>query len=341
MVRSAGAMNFEFAADTCDANARRAPCAEAPAAQQLPLSDGLQPARPRGFQSSSSNPSVARAAFMREKQVRRAKQARARQAAALAAPGACGIKLTGAGVRGPLSTRDRAMVVRDVCELGASQLEAGAAAGVSQSAVSRLLKRVRAAAESGVGDATDGVALPETPFHNIKRRVGGRKSSEAESLNAAADVLQAFKADPFPLATSPHGRKKRRRRSLPLDGNPCACIILLPAALNNEAREHDHNTTRWPAARKPHRASCGASGGRAAASGQRAQSVQHRERPPDDGQRHRQRRLDGALQRPSQVASTALGVNLAADAQLLAANALTASSTGAPASRAAPAAQTP
>ena len=141
------------------------------------------------------HPQTARAAFLLERKRRRAEQARARQAAAQAKFNPDGVRLIGTGVRGPLSTRERALVVHNVGVRGMSQLEAGAVVGVSQKAVSRLLKRARAAEEGGAEGDAAGAALPATPQRNVKRRSGGRPSLLTPGKTAA--VERAFKGDPF------------------------------------------------------------------------------------------------------------------------------------------------
>ena len=72
---------------------------------------------------------------MLKKREERTDAARQRRDAARARFNPCGVQLTRAGIRGPMSTRERATVLHAVRECGMSQLEAGAAAGVSQQAV--------------------------------------------------------------------------------------------------------------------------------------------------------------------------------------------------------------
>ena len=118
-----------------------------------------------------------------------------RRAAAHAQFNPFGVQLSRAGIRGPMSTRERGLVLHAVRERGVSQLEAGAAAGVSQQAVSRLLKRVRAAESASAGSEVEGAATPEAPVRKVKRLSSGRPSLLTPA--AAADVLQAFKTDPY------------------------------------------------------------------------------------------------------------------------------------------------
>ena len=136
-----------------------------------------------------------RAAYVLKKREQRTDAAKQRRDAARALFNPCGVQLTRAGIRGPMSTRERALVLHGVRELGVSQLEAGAAAGVSQQAVSRLLKRVRAEESTSLGSEDEGAATPEAPVRNVRRRSSGRPSLLTPA--AAADVLQSFKSDPF------------------------------------------------------------------------------------------------------------------------------------------------
>jgi hypothetical protein len=141
------------------------------------------------------HPQKRRVAFLFQRKERRAAQARARRAAALAKHNPDGVVLTDAGIRGPLSTRERALVVHNLSVRGMSQLEAGAAVGVSQAAVSRLMKRARAA-ESGGTEDEDACAEPEAALLRIvKRRSSGRPSRLTAEI--AANVERAFMEDPF------------------------------------------------------------------------------------------------------------------------------------------------
>jgi hypothetical protein len=153
-------------------------------------------ARPRGFQSGSSHPSVQRSLYCAGRKARKQVTTRARKAAALLKSNPVGVQLAGAGKRGPLSQRERALVQHYTLDLGRSQLEAGAAAGVSQQAVSRLLQSARAASGSGADAAGDGAELLVTPPRAAKkRRCGGRPSLLTPAT--AESVKQAYKKDPF------------------------------------------------------------------------------------------------------------------------------------------------
>ena len=180
------------AAQTCP---QRGAQAAAPSGTGRAQSAGLQPVRLPGFQSGKTHPSTRRAAYLLDKKQRRAEQARACRAAALAEFNTTGVQLSGAGVRGPLSTRERGAVLHAMATPGMSQLRAGAAVCVSQQAVSRLLKRVRTAPGSGGDGAADGAEPQVTPVRNVRRRSGGRPPLLTPAV--AADVLAAFKHDPF------------------------------------------------------------------------------------------------------------------------------------------------
>ena len=158
-------------------------------------SAGLQPARLPGFQSGSTHPSTKRAAYVLERKRRRAEQARARRAAAFARVNPIGVQLAGAGIRGPLSPRETATALSAARTPGTSQLDAGAAANVSQPTVSRLLKRARTAAGSSGDGAADGAELLVTPLHGDRRRSNGRPSLLTPA--ATTNVLAAFKHDPY------------------------------------------------------------------------------------------------------------------------------------------------
>jgi transposase len=158
-------------------------------------SSGLQPARQRGFPCGSAHPNAVRAAYKLQNKARRTEAAARRRVAALAKFNPHGVQLTRAGVRGPLSSRERALVLHAVRVRGTSQLEAGAAAGVSQQAVSRLLKRDREAESASPQPGLEGAASPAAVVRNVKRRSSGRPSLLTGA--AAADVLDAFKKDPY------------------------------------------------------------------------------------------------------------------------------------------------
>ena len=118
-------------------------------AQLVPL------ARPRGFQSGSSNPGVQRSAFLAARAARYMETKRLRVAAARAALNPDGVDFTCGGVRRRLSQRERALVLHHTLKLGRTQLEAAAADGVSQQSVSRILQSARAPADSGRLDPPD------------------------------------------------------------------------------------------------------------------------------------------------------------------------------------------
>jgi len=158
-------------------------------------SKGLQAARPRGFQSGPTNPSAVRAAHVAGNKARRTEAARRRTAAARARANPRGLALAGAGVRGPLSTRDRSLVLDAALSSGMSQLEAGALAAVSQPAVSRLLKRTQAALGTEAGTETDPAALTAAAVRNVKKPAGGRPTLLTPPVTAG--VLTAVKKDPF------------------------------------------------------------------------------------------------------------------------------------------------
>ena len=164
-------------------------------ATAFPRLAGLQPTRPRGFQRGAAHPSVLRAAYVSGKTARRTKAARRRAAAARAHFNPGGVQLTEAGIRGPMSTREKALVLDAVGVRGMTQLQAAAAAGVSQQSVSRLLQRVSAAESAAAGAAGAGAALPVTPLRNVKRRSSGRPSLLTTPVGVR--VRQAFRSDPF------------------------------------------------------------------------------------------------------------------------------------------------
>jgi hypothetical protein len=164
-------------------------------ATAFPRLAGLQPARQRGFQRGAAHPSVLRAAYVSGKTARRTKAARRRAAAARAHFNPGSVQLTEAGIRGPMSTREKALVLDVVSVRGTTQLQAAAAAGVSQQSVSRLLQRVSAAESAAAGAAAAGAALPVTPLRNVKRRSSGRPSLLTTPVGVR--VRQAFRSDPF------------------------------------------------------------------------------------------------------------------------------------------------
>ena len=152
----------------------------------------MLPARPRGFQSGETHPRARRRLFLVVRKGRVAEKAHALAAAAFATFNPDGIKLTAAGKRSAMSSRKRALVLHHVEELGHSQLVAGAAAGVSQQAASRLLK----AARGDLGGADDAVAaVPVPALRAIKRRCSGRPSLLTPAM--ADQVKEAVKEDPF------------------------------------------------------------------------------------------------------------------------------------------------
>ena len=115
-------------------------------------------------------------------------------AAARAAAPFCAARDGGAGLRGPLSTREAATALALVQTSGMSQLAAGAAVGVSQSAVSNLLRRKRLAEAAGeAGCAEDERELD--PLRNVKRRTGGRPSGLTDPVKQR--IVEAFEKDPF------------------------------------------------------------------------------------------------------------------------------------------------
>ena len=91
-----------------------------------------------------------------------------------------------------MSKRERERVVHYTRTLGRSQLEAGAAVGVSQQAVSRLLKTV--GHDLGSSNEVDD-ELPEMPQRATKRPFGGCPTLLTPAM--AASVKQATKEDPF------------------------------------------------------------------------------------------------------------------------------------------------
>ena len=155
----------------------------------------MQPARPRGFQPGAANYSAVRAAHAHEKRKLRTDAARRRAAEARARFNPRGVLLTEAGIRGPLSTREKALVLHAVRVRGVTQLQAAAEAGVSQQAVSRLLKRVSDAQDSGADSDADGAALPATPMRTGKRRSSGRPSLLTTPVRVG--VRKAVRKDPF------------------------------------------------------------------------------------------------------------------------------------------------
>jgi hypothetical protein len=94
-----------------------------------------------------------------------------------------------------MSTREVALASHLVRECYATQLEAAAAAGVSQQAVSRLLQRASTLSDGGAGSAAAGTELLVTPQHDATRRSGGRPS--LLTPDTIASIQQAFKEDPF------------------------------------------------------------------------------------------------------------------------------------------------
>jgi hypothetical protein len=152
----------------------------------------LLPARPHGFQSGKTNPSAQRSIFLAAQKPRVAETARARRAAAQATFNPDGVKFTHAGKRGAISTRECALVLHHKCDLGRTQLQAGAAAGVSQQSVSLLLKRVRR--DLGSNDDA-GAELPVATLRATKKRSNGRPSLLTPAM--ATSVKQAIKRDPF------------------------------------------------------------------------------------------------------------------------------------------------
>ena len=149
-------------------------------------------AHPQRFKSGITNPGVQRSKFLAARKARVAATSRKRIAAALAKYNPDGIKLTSAGKRSPMSSRERALVVHHVRKLGRTQLEAGAAAGVSQPAVSRFLKTIRS--DMGSGDDAD-AELSETALGAVKGHSGGRPSQLTPAIEAS--LKQAVKVDPF------------------------------------------------------------------------------------------------------------------------------------------------
>lgn len=188
-------MNGQLTAATQTHALRRAQGTETRGAARAHV--GLVPlARPRGFLSGSANPSAQRKLFRTQQGPRYTESRRARKAAARAKFNPDGVVLAGAGVRGPLSSRERALVLHHAVTLGQTQLEAGAAAGVSQQAVSRIVRLALAAGNSGADAAGDGAGVLATPQPAFKkRRSGGRPSFLTPA--SADSVKQAFKEDPF------------------------------------------------------------------------------------------------------------------------------------------------
>lgn len=152
-------------------------------------------ARPRGFQSGSSNPGVQRSAFLAARAARYMETKRLRVAAARAALNPDGVDFTCGGVRGRLSQRERALVLHHTLKLGRTQLEAAAAVGVSQQSVSRILQSARAPADSGAGAADGSAEQLVTPPRSVKRSRGGRPSLLTPA--SAASVTAAVHEDPF------------------------------------------------------------------------------------------------------------------------------------------------
>jgi len=148
----------------------------------------------RGFQIGPSNPGAQWAARVVGRAGRRANAAKSRTATARAAAPLGGFGLAPGGVRGALSTREAAVALDLYSKHGVTQTVAGAAVGVSQSAVSRLVVRKRAADAAGAaGDARLEQQL--NPCATAKRRRTGRPTLLDES--ATARVHFSVAEDPF------------------------------------------------------------------------------------------------------------------------------------------------
>ena len=102
--------------------------------------------------------------------------------------------MVGGGQRDRLSTREALRLCELVTNGGYTQLEAGAAVGVSQTTVSRLLKRVAAAKDLyEAGDARGAQQLD--PTRAFKRRSTGRPRSI--SGDAEAVIRKVVDTDPY------------------------------------------------------------------------------------------------------------------------------------------------
>lgn len=147
-----------------------------------------------GFCSGALNPSCLRGAFLVKRKEARKARAKARVVEARAASGFRGVHLSAAGLRSPLSARERAGVVELVTNGGLTQLEAGAAFGVSQAAVGRALKKARAAAQPSVAGGDDLDLLAAAACDSKTPRTG-RPSSLSPAAEAA--LREAVLFDPF------------------------------------------------------------------------------------------------------------------------------------------------
>ena len=141
------------------------------------------------------HPQRRRAQFLLERKELRAAQARKRREDARAQHDPHGSWLPADGVRGPLSTREHARLVRIMRTPNMTQLVAAAKVGVAQSTVSRHLKRRKAAAALCAGAGAAPAAAQGTPPRNVKRRHSGRPPLLTPELAGA--VLTRYKEDPY------------------------------------------------------------------------------------------------------------------------------------------------
>ena len=126
-----------------------------------------------GFQKGGPNPGKDWAERVRVRKVTKAVRAKQRVAEARAAATLGDLRLAAGGSRDRLSTREALRAVHLVNADNMTQLGAAAAVGVSQSTVSKLLKRVEAAldAEAGGDEALAALLDPTRSFKRSSTKI--------------------------------------------------------------------------------------------------------------------------------------------------------------------------